>query len=234
VDTDRPRPELPDPQQDRHVAFPETGSAVSGLPPDAWADHGRTAAATRPPAPARPQSQLRRRPAWLPYAAALGVFLVIGNTAGSHSDPTVDAGGRFSEQWDGPSGAWNQAPDPAEVGWITTVEDPRMNRTPVSMDSAVSPVPPDMNVLRVEVVSNSPQPVSLTLSTSSGLVGDDPATTTPVVKEIHLGHDSSTVNVSASKATETGEVLQCRIYAGTELVAIHTTDTGPVTCDLAW
>jgi hypothetical protein len=177
----------------------------------------------------------RRRPTWLPYAAVLGVFLVIGNTAGGRSDPTVDAGSSFSEQWEGPSGAWRDQPlDPAEAGWFTTVDDPRMNRTPVSMDAAVSPVPPDTRVLRVEVVSGSPQPVSLTLSTSSGLVGDDPATTTPVVREVHLGPDTSSVDVSASKVTETGEVLQCRVYAGTELVAIHTMDTGAVTCDLTW
>ena len=232
---DQPRPELPDPQQDRHVAFPDTPSWAPGLPPDAWADTAPTVApAPPPPTPAR-GVRSRRRPGWLPYAAVLGVFLVIGNTAGHSPDPTVEAGSSFSEQWDGPSGGWgDQPPDPATAGWITTVDDPRMTSAPLSMDSAVSPVPPDTSVLRVEVVSDSPQPISLTLSTSSGLVGDDPATATPLVKEIHLGPATSSINVSASKATETGEVLQCRIYAGTQLVAIHTLDTGSVTCDLAW
>lgn len=256
------RPELPDPQHDRHVAFPDltpaapaespSGGPVSapstpapGLPPDAWADHASRS--SPPPSsgwqpdptvlrtpPTRPEpATRRRRPAWLPYAAVIGVFVVMGN-AGGH-DVVVDAGSGSSEQvWGGSADPWGeQAPDPSTAGWVTTVEDPSLTTDPLPLDSPVSPVPPDTTVLRVEIVSTSAQDLSLTVSTSSGL-REESSERTPLAKEIHLGSATSSVSVAASSTDGSGDVLQCRVYAGTDLVAIHTMDTGSVSCELTW
>jgi hypothetical protein len=207
---DHVRPELPDPQQDRHVAFP---------------DH------TPEPATPRP-----RRRGWLPYAAVIGVFVVLGNANNGHLDGGVDVGSGYSEQqWGaGPGDPWDdQAPDPAVVGWTTTVDDPLVTTAPIAQDSPVVPMPSDPTVLRIEVVSASTEPVTLRISTSSGLE-DEAVEATPLVKELHLVPGTRSVDVTAVNGSETGETLQCRVYAGRTLVAIHTQDTGEVSCALTW
>ncbi|HET7800569.1 MAG TPA: hypothetical protein VFL38_09115, partial [Humibacillus xanthopallidus] len=138
--SDLGRPALPDPQQDRHVAFPErtpeaadtaadgaaagTGGGASaagppGLPADAWADHSSPTGAgpsstwqpdpvvLRTP-PTRPEARSRRRrPAWLPYAAIVGIFLVVSN-GNNHDDVTVQRDGTFSsgQEQGGPPDPW--------------------------------------------------------------------------------------------------------------------------------
>lgn len=223
------RPELPDPQQDRHVAFPELGPTPDPDPP-------RTEPAA-PAAPAEPApAARRRRPAWLRYAAVIGILIVMGQANGGGVDVTVDAGNGYAEQqWGvGRADPWaDDAPDPATAGWTSTVQDPSIATEPIPQDSPVSPVPLDPTVLRVEVVSATAQPVSLTISTSSGLHEESPEMT-PLVKEVHLGSGTRSVDVAVSRTSGTSDLLQCRVYAGAALVAIHTLDTGAVTCNLTW
>ena len=102
-DPDHPRPALPDPQQDRHVSFPDDGSradsAASGpsLPPEAWAPRSSAPAPQSPTpsswqAPVPPllttppvrQPPRRRLPGWTAFLVVPLLFLGFSN----HDDAT--------------------------------------------------------------------------------------------------------------------------------------------------
>lgn len=252
--SDPTRPALPDPQQDRHVAFPELTPPTSstaqpaplpGLPPDAWARHEpKTGPRPAPPTtpsilttpPTRPAHRAgRRRPAWLPYAATVGVFLVMSNVSTSHDDPSPYPDGGYSEQqWGGPQDPWgNLPPDPAQVGWISSAADPSSVKPPIPADTPVSPVPAGVSVLRVEVTAPSPEDVLTRISNGAGLYEETPEST-PVLREVHTGSESRSLDVTVSSATESSAPLQCSVYAGETLVALDTSTTGKVACAVAW
>jgi len=248
--SDPERPALPDPQQDRHVAFPELTPSTSstaqpvpvpGLPPDAWAGHEpRTG-----PTPARPASPSilttpptlpghrrgRRRPAWLPFAAIVGVFLVMGNvsTSGDEWTPPFD-GGYSEQQWGGSEP--DQAYDPDAYGWIESVVDLE-TRPPLPRDTRISPVPPDAEMLRVEVVAETAEPVTLRISSDTGLGDETTDAATPLVREVRTGTEMHEVDVTVTSTSGTDVPVQCRIYAGRTLVALSTSPV-EVSCSAHW
>ena len=257
--SDPGRPALPDPQQDRHVAFPEltpqppsegTGSAGStgaagptgsppGLSPDAWARH-EPKAGPRPTPPLPPPSirstpptrpaPRARRPAWIPFAAVVGVFLVMGNLGTSHDASFYSDGGYSEQQWSGsdPDDVYDLVSD----GWVVSVVDGE-TKPPLPPDSAVSPVPPDTEVLRVEVVAQTEEPVSLQISSDTGLDEETTGAATPLVRHVHSGTRMRTVEVRVSTVGGSAAPVQCRIYAGATLVALSTGPVG-VSCTARW
>ena len=251
--SDPERPALPDPQQDRHVAFPELTPPTSAdaqpppapaLPPDAWARHEPTTgpAPTLPPPtilstpPTRPAHRAgRRRPAWLPYAAIVGVFLVMSNVSTGHDDPSLYGDGGYPEQqWGVSQDPWADPPDPSQVGWISSPADPSTVKPPIPADTRVSPVPASESVLRVEVTAPTPEDVLTQVSTGAGLYEETPAST-PIVREVHTGPESRSLDVTVSSPTEsTASSLQCRVYAGETLVALDTSTTGKAACSVSW
>jgi hypothetical protein len=248
--SDPERPALPDPQQDRHVAFPEltppTNSTaqphpVPGLPPDAWAGHeprtGPTPAQPATPSilttpPTRPAHRTgRRRRAWLPFAAIVGVFVVMSNVSAGHEDPSPRSDDTRSEQqWYGS--------DPDEIyeayteGWIESVVDLE-TKPPLPRDTRISPVPPDTEMLRVEVVAQTEEPVTLQISTDNGLDDETPDGATPLVREVRTGTEMHEVDVTVTSTSGTDVPVQCRIYAGRTLVALSTSPV-EVSCSVHW
>ncbi len=125
------RPGLPDPQQDRHVAFPDLGadSAAPGnrssssangspppapagpaLPPDAWARRDSRPAASaprqtaQPPILHQPSTRPPRTPRrrWIPTLAIIAIFIAMGH-ANDHGGRGMHApDGSYSQQeWSG-------------------------------------------------------------------------------------------------------------------------------------
>ena len=247
--SDPERPALPDPQQDRHVAFPELTPPTSsdtqrapapGLPPDAWARHEPTMrpAHTLPPPsilstpPTRPSSRAgRRRPAWLPYAAIVGVFLVMSNVSISHDGASLSTGGGYSEQQWGGSDP-DEAYDAVSEGWIESVVDLE-TKPPLLPSTRVSPVPRDTEMLRVEVVAQTEEPVTLRISSDTGLAEETTGAATPLVREVRTGTEMHEVDLTVTTTSGSDVPVQCRIYAGTTLVALS---TGPVevSCSARW
>jgi hypothetical protein len=248
--SDPERPALPDPQQDRHVAFPDltpsTGSAAQpaplpGLPPDAWARHkpntGPTSTPPLPPAilstpPTVPAHRTgRRRPAWLAFAAIVGVFLVMGNVSPSNDEWTPPFDGGHSEQrWGGSDP--DEIYDAESEGWIESVVDLE-TRPPLPRDTKVSPVPPDTEMLRIEVVAQTEEPVALQISTDNGLDDETPDGATPLVREVRTGTEMHEVDVTVTSTSGTDVPVQCRIYAGRTLVALSTSPV-EVSCSAHW
>ncbi|HET7801529.1 MAG TPA: hypothetical protein VFL38_13990, partial [Humibacillus xanthopallidus] len=174
-------------------------------------------------------------PAWLPYAAIVGIFLVVSN-GNNHDDVTVQRDGTFSsgQEQGGPPDPWgNPPPDPAQVGWISSAGDPGTVKAPIGADTPVSTVPAGTSVLRVEVTAPSPEDVVTQVSTAGGLYEETPEST-PVLREVHTGPASRSLDVTVSSATESSVALQCRIYAGETLVALDTSTTGSVACTVTW
>jgi hypothetical protein len=88
-------------------------------------------------------------------------------------------------------------------------------------------------VLRVEVVANSPEPVFVSITTDGRLAEEAPDGVTPLVREVHPGSDTTSLVVSVSRGADSGASLQCRIYDGPTLLAVHTgSDT--VLCTARW
>jgi hypothetical protein len=124
-------------------------------------------------------------------------------------------------------------PDPAGAGWIATVDDPSTTQELIPSDATVSPVRAGADVLRVEVVADSPEPVFVSITTDGRLAEDAPDGGTPLVREVHLSPDTTSLVVSVSRGTDSGASVQCRIYDGPTLVAVQTgSDT--VLCTAKW
>lgn len=264
-DPDRLRPALPDPQQDRHVSFPDdapgdasngapngapnrvpgSGPAPSGpaLPPEAWAPrptsqdparHEPTAwSAPVPPTlttpPTRP-ARRRRRSGWL----LLLVPLLLGHfssgsdeyssTGGSSTGIEVPMGG------DLPPGVDPMSVDPVtvELAGDTSGVLPALPGKPKTVA-----VPGGATALRVEVVSLDTADAAPSADVLVQTFANDSATDTsssalPFAATVHLNERPSRLHVTASVVSGTGQ-LQCRVYAGSRLVAIST-GGATVTC----
>ncbi len=99
----------------------------------------------------------------------------------------------------------------------------------------VSPVPADAKLLRVEVVSttdSSAAPVQTQIDTSAENFPIDAWDQgTPHAIDIHLEERPTSIQVSVNVTSGRGTV-QCRVYAGSTLVAVQTSATS-VTCNPA-
>ncbi|GAA2742342.1 hypothetical protein GCM10009868_11910 [Terrabacter aerolatus] len=263
-DPDRPRPALPDPQQDRHVAFPDDagprGPLASGasLPPEAWAPRtpgnqsattsGATGGAptrglpvpailTTPPG--RPEPRRRSR-GWAALLLVPALLMGVSNHGSSESSSTTqdcthyaDAGPGTADcgSSDGPAdGSGNGWPaDPVVGVWAEDVTASTRPLAPVQNGSPkVVPVPADTTALRVEIVSSA-GPSGSRLETQvdttvGGSMIDAWDQGLPHAVEIHLENRPTDLAISVAINAGSGTV-QCRVYAGSTLVAFDTSIT---------
>lgn len=155
----------------------------------------------------------------------------MGNVSTSGDEWTPPFDDTRSEQYWGGS-------DPDEVydayseGWIESVVDLE-TKPPLPRDTRISPVPPDAEMLRVEVVAQTEEPVTLRISSDTGLDDETTDAATPLVRGVRIGTEMHEIDVTVTSTSGTDVPVQCRIYAGRTLVALS---TGPVevSCSAHW
>ena len=192
------RPAAPDPQYDRHVAFPDDVPAP-GLPSTAWAPDP----ATRVRWPRRRRSNA----GWWVVAAFFALPIVGG---GMHGTDVPSEG--FG--WHQPAEHVGQAAMDLEVrtleGRVVSGIEPLR---------PTSDVPADTTTFRVEVAGAGPRGSLQVIGTN----GDPPANehSLPFAVEVDTT-DAEAFQWVVVHATHPDREIQCRIYAGDELVAIET------------
>ena len=222
------RPMAPDPQHDRHVAFPDgagTGQATpprsSSLPPSAWAP-ARDLRRLPPPSTPRlpppgtsagwPGRRARHAGGWL--VGALFAVAVLGDVAFSlgpepMNDTHVEWG--LAEPWGDGSPA---VPPP-----VTTVSPGSDIAGVQSADLPTHQPPSGTTTYRVEVVGSEP---AATLHLIGGH-GDAaiPESILPLVIDVST-HEPDSLEFVQVLGVHLQDEIQCRIYVGEELVAIAT------------
>lgn len=249
TDSGTPRPHLPDPQHDRHVSFPDDVSEslppLRSLPPEAWAPRGGERPGTvesqgQPSAPGfltapPPRPRVRRRSSNRGagvIAALVVVPLFLGLLNGGAGGSSADDGGYSTEYGADPAWQGNYGDVPAGVT-IMPVADEATVAALLPDTTTVQGVPADTTQVRIEVVASAGDTVNLEILGPDGLLEttlDEPLplariATSPV-------DESTTMHVHAKTASSETE-LQCRVYAGTVLVALDTSRTF-VTCSVTW
>ncbi len=199
------RPAAPDPQNDRHVAFPGDPPA-GGLPPTAWApDPG-----TRVPGP-RP----RRSSAGWWVVAAFFALPVVGSAM--HSDGMTSD--RFAQM------PMNQDRGAAYVD-LTEIHGAKVSGVSPT-DLPTHAVPPGTKQFRLEVVGGDPR---ATITVDSQGPGHGAGTQAPDVTLPYSGlvtFDEPPETLMVGVAGADGQyTVQCRLYADDELVAIQSGDGG--------
>ena len=232
TDHGTPRPQLPDPQQDRHVSFPDDAldqpPPVTSLPPEAWAP--------RPTEPAPAQAPLVRRRSnhrgagWLVALVVVPLFLGIANS-GAGGSLSADDGG-YSVEMDGghrgDSGAYG-----GEWMVIEPVADEGSVAARLPGATTVQGVPAETTRVRIEVVGNTGDTVGFEILGPDGVLESTTDEPLPLARTAtHAPGDHLTMHVHAKGASRDSE-LQCRIYAGTVLVALDTARSH-VTCTITW
>ncbi len=235
------RPHVPDPQQDRHVAFPDDRGATTAppLPPEAWAPPAPSEAAPAPrrytgspgrplppPAPPGVVTRANRMPRWLPFVIAVPVLFGVANH-GTEVQVSSDDG-VYSMEADGSDVAMS---DSVRTVTDTAAIAPRLVGSPT-----VTPWSPTDTTLRVEVVSDdattgTSEPRDITISSESrqgvtGRLGISPLTL-PAAYDVPVGRNLVRLEVTATASSAEG-VIQCRIYSGPDLVAIETGSSAAV------
>ncbi|WP_344254397.1 hypothetical protein [Terrabacter carboxydivorans] len=244
---------MPDPQQDRHVAFPDDAdsgcatSAGTSLPPEAWAPRTPRASSTRSSAgipvhtilatpPLRPERRRRGRG----WAALLFVPILLFGVA--HNGGGAESGTVTGECWYG-TGVDQQTspcdPGPSFAGTVEDVTSSAGHLTPLLRDTPpVARVPADATALRVEVVAtpdaagprgDSSDILKAQIDVSAGGVPIDAREQEPpLALDIGLVDRPTDLQVSASITWGSG-TIQCRVYASDTLVAVATS-TATATC----
>jgi hypothetical protein len=169
------------------------------------------------------------RRSWVPWAAVVGVLVVMGN-ANSGRDVSVEVSSD--------DGSYTQSVSPAgdgPPGEVVRVTDPQV-APPLAADTALvtSAITSATTMLRVEVSTASPRAVQLDVSTDTGLF-DSSVAAAPSAVEVHVSPTTRQLSLSVTDVSGEGleAPLQCRIYVGHSLVAIGT-GTGSAICDVSW
>ena len=191
------RPAAPDPQQDRHVAFPDDAPARS-LPPTAWAPDPRTR--IRGPRP-------RRSNAGWWVVAAFFALPVVGSAMHSNGMTSDGFGWRqHPEHWQQATGL--------EVRLLE-------GRIPAGVEplAPTNAVPAGTTTVRVEVAGADPRGSLQVIGTN----GELPVTehSLPFAVEVDTSDAEAFPWVVVHSAYPDRQI-QCRIYAADELVAIQT------------
>lgn len=220
------RPAAPDPQQDRHIAFPDEPTSqppAAALPPSAWApDPGRR---LPPPAPTSCRRPRRGQAAWWVVGAFFALPMV-GSAMWSNGVTSGEMTGGYGmpvEQY-APADQW---PDGSPAG-----QPPEFKVLSDSMVAGVQPdqgtfaLPRGTTTFRVEVAGGDPRG-TLQLIAAGGEAAV-PETAMPFAVEVHVGEPDTLQWVTAQGAYGEREI-QCRVYAGENLVAIET-GQGTVDC----
>jgi hypothetical protein len=216
---------------------PRTSTSEASPSAPSWSRDPGPAPSVLTTPPVRPATG-RRRPRWL---ALLLVPLLIGlannQDDGSQTDGCTisdDTGTYECSSYDGMSGGTSGMG--AEQGvrvWTDDVTESTKPLAPLLKGSPkVSPVPADATVLRVEIVSStdgvasrgdSPSaPLQTQVDTSAGGMPIDAWDQgTPHALDVHLDERPTDLQVSVTVTAGSGTV-QCRVYAGSTLVAVDT------------
>ncbi|GAA5032901.1 hypothetical protein GCM10023258_32320 [Terrabacter aeriphilus] len=242
------RPALPDPQHDRHVSFPDDQPdaspdgalgrphpAAAALPAEAWAPRtapsrprGTSVARPGPPPPPTPVPSSRRRfPGWV--AVLLVPPLLLGIAGNQSHDASGDCTGTFTQlEVDGTTTICSVGDGPFAVEGVmvtdvsaSTIHAPFLRGRPV-----VAPVPSGASLLTVEVVmvppdSGGPGPVAQVETMVDGTSVDSHEAPVPYALDVQLDTPHSELVVVAAVTSGEGRV-QCRVYAGSTLVAVNT------------
>lgn len=190
--------QLPDPQHDRHVAFPDD-LAPRTLPESAWAPPPPPAARRQaPPSPGRAAG-------WWAVGAVVFFGFVMSGQHSVGSDLLED-GGVFGE--------------PAQSVEITSL--PAEGLAPVQpTDLPKFAVPPGTTTFRIEVVGADPR-ASLTIVGSNQDLPTDEVEL-PFAAELTMPPTTDLQWITVHGAYGQREI-QCRVYVGEDLVAMGTGD----------
>lgn len=254
-DSDPHRPELPDPQHDRHVAFPDDddigrdGSAAgaaagagTSLPPEAWAPRpAEPAPSVSSWQPNVPPGSVLTTPPNRAYAsgsrsgngsrgakvlaALVLVPVMLGFFSGGFHDDVGYTGGGGTGVEMPMGGA---GPDPVFVRSEPVVDAASIDATLLEGQPTVLDVPADSTVLRVEVVGAQGSYIDVESFAAGQSVGSS-TSQAPYAEELFLDERPATLTVTARTSTPDPGPLQCRIYADDILVAVDT-GTSDVTC----
>ncbi|WP_076258892.1 hypothetical protein [Intrasporangium flavum] len=253
---DADRTMQPNPDHDRHVAFPDlddipTRRATAGPPTiRSRPQLSHTTAfpggrpVRRPATPVRPPGAGRRWGLWVAGAAALALMLGVGGgvhvgVGGGSTSVSVGAEPEYGYDPGYDSGLGDGSDsggDPAPFSSWTELGDPAplggVDPLPAGRRTVRS-VPAGAQQLRVEVVGAGPVVASVVVTVGGADVLGTPVAALPWVAEAPVdagsGPDhSTTVEVTVDQTSGTG-TLECRIYAAGTLVSVETQD-GPVTC----
>jgi hypothetical protein len=217
---------------------PRSSTRESSSSTPSWSRDPGPAPSVLATPPVRPATR-RRRPRW---PALLLVPLLIGvannQDDGSQTDGCTisdDTGTYECSSYDGTAGgASGMGAEQGVVGvWADDVTGSTKPLAPLLQGSPkVSPVPADATVLRVEIVSSTDgvasrgdppsAPLQAQVDTSAGGMPIDAWDQgTPHALDVHLDERPTDVQVSVTVTAGSGTV-QCRVYAGSTLVAVDT------------
>ena len=252
-DSDPHRPELPDPQHDRHVAFPDDdgigrdGSAAgaaagagTSLPPEAWAPRPvepaasvsswqpnvRTGSILTTP-PTRPNASGSRSGNGSRGAKMLVALVVVPVLFGFFSNGSNHgSGGEAGTSIEMPMG--DAGPGPVFVRSEPVGDASSIDSTLLEGQPTVHDVPADSTVLRVEVVGAEGSYIDVE-SFAAGQPVTSSTSQAPYAEELFLDERPATLTVTARTSTSDPGTLQCRVYADDILVAVDT-GTSDVTC----
>ena len=250
------RPELPDPQHDRHVAFPDDAGLGAGLgggagmgaraslPPEAWAPRppetppadtwgtgwqpDRSAGSVGAKPPDRPYPPGRRSGNGSLGAKVLAGLVLVPLLLGFFSTGSNDH--RRHHMGMGPGVGRHLDDDRADAARKVQVErlqDTTSVAAVLPGTPKVVPVPADAQAVRVEVVGQPGVTVYVEAFASGVPLGRESGEM-PYAADVRMAERPMTLRLTATDRSEPGE-LQCRVYAGDQLVAVSTA-TSTVTC----
>ena len=234
------------------VSSADPATSGQSLPPEAWAPRSSAPApgsatpsswqAPLPPVLTTPpvrQPPRRRLPGWAAFFLIPLLLLGLSNhddatesyecwTSDIGAEPGIpDCDSTMDGTLDGTTDGSRDAPGSvigvrARDVTASTAFAPLLGGTP-----DVSPVPADATSLTVEVVSTPSSPSAGLVAgvdiTSGGVVLDGHQGLGPYAAKITLDSRPSELQVTATVLTGPG-TIQCRVYAGRQLVAIDTSD----------
>jgi len=218
---------------------PRSSTRESSSSTPSWSRDPGPAPSVLTTPPVRPETG-RRRPRWLAFLLVPPLLIGLANAQddGSQTDGCTisDETGTYDcASYDGPAGgASGMGAEQGVVGvWADDVTESTKPLAPLLQGSPkVSPVPADATVLRVEIVSStdavasrgdSPSaPLQTQVDTSAGGMPIDAWDQgTPHALDVHLDERPTDLQVSVTVTAGSGTV-QCRVYAGSTLVAVDT------------
>lgn len=229
------RPGAPDPQHDSHVAFPDDELAHGpgpGLPPTAWApDPGTRLPAPPPwhpgPLPGPHPGPRRRRTnaAWW-VVGAFFALPMLGSVMWSNGVTRDEMmGGGMPMVQHQPAQPWDGALDPQILG-VRTLDGGSVEG--MLPDGPTYVVPPGTTTFRVEVAGVGPRGSLQVFGPS----GDFPVDETGIPFAVEVdATDASALQRVVAQSAYPDQDIQCRIYAGDNLVAV-TTGSGLAECAL--
>ncbi|HET8594768.1 MAG TPA: hypothetical protein VFM07_05930 [Intrasporangium sp.] len=214
------RPEIPDPQHDEHVAFPDEAAS---RPPESWWEPAPPPVPPRPPVPGPASGMARRRRRSAGWWAVVAVFL-FGSAMTGHT------GDLFAHGGIGSGSAGGEAPAPSNIELVEQPVAPSGELVPT--DVPLYAIPMGTLWFRLEVVGNDPRG-TIGVSAGSGSSVETGEVPLPYAARLTRDNPEDTLSIMVRGAYGQRQV-QCRVYLDDALVAIGT-GAGTATCEVpAW